>query len=669
MAIVVAITPPRGQSVDATRKQLLDRVRPSGWNNPAPRPVYDLVILGAGPAGLAAADEAIAAGLSLALVERDFLGGTSLNTGSVPSKAIIATAHVFAAMREAHEFGAVFPAEPTVDFPAVMARMRRICSRIAEYHSVDRLCSAGVDVFFGEARFVEANGVLAGSTRLNFRKALIATGARSSPCAIPGLANVGYQTSETIFDSVTLPARLAIIGGGPLGCEMAQAFCRLGSHVILLQNDPKFLPREERDAAELLSLALSRDGVETRLNTTVTGARGEAGAKVLETVNNEVQADFTVDEVLLSIGRVPTLVGLCAEAASVQADFASGIKIDDFLATSNPDVYAAGDVCMEHKFTNVAEITGRMAVRNAFAFAGKRINHLTIPWCTFSDPEIAHIGLYVWEARERGIPVTTVTVMMQDTDRAIVDGEDDGFVKIHIKDGTDQILGATIVASRASEMINEMSVIMWAGMGMRDLANVSLHIYPARNPMRSARPQPRLTFEPVAHKRVILGPAVSPEPGSCRRLVWSNNPPEHPVVSDTGFKDPTASALPNDDRLPVMSWRPDLIGQPALVTGANFRHWPRRRVGSGPRGLRCRRELRHPAGHRHGSGVRNRSDLFTRYRLARGCQQRERSGTDVRLTRSRISGRCILSSATRVLQRDAAIDQMTLEQWNTVASA
>jgi pyruvate/2-oxoglutarate dehydrogenase complex dihydrolipoamide dehydrogenase (E3) component len=476
----VTITPLVDKSDDSARRELLDRVRPANWENPAPKPVYDLVIVGAGPAGLAAAESAIALGLSVALLERYRLGGNSLNAGSIPSKAMIGTARVVTGVRDARDFGGFVRSKPLVDFAAVMTRMRRVRARIAEYCSVDRLRAAGVDVFFGDARFAGVKVIAVGDSVLAFRKALIATGARPSPCDIPGLERIGYQTSETIFDIETLPARLAIIGGGPLGCEMAQAFCRLGAHVILLQNDPKFLPREERDAAELLSLALSRDGVETRLNTTVTGARMAGGVRLLDTVNNEVRTFVEVDEVLLSVGRIPNMEGLCVEAARVRADPAQGIKVDDFLRTSNRDIYAAGDVCMTHKFTNVAETTGRMAVRNAFAGRGKRQSHLTIPWCTFCDPEIAHVGMYIWEARERGISVNTVTIMMQDNDRAIVDGQDDGFVKLHLKAGTGVILGATIVASRASEMINEMSVVMSAGIGMRDLANV-LHIYPAQS--------------------------------------------------------------------------------------------------------------------------------------------------------------------------------------------
>jgi pyruvate/2-oxoglutarate dehydrogenase complex dihydrolipoamide dehydrogenase (E3) component len=363
--------------------------------------------------------------------------------------------------------------------------MRRVRARVAEYCSLDRLRARGVDVFFGVARFTGPGTIGAGDATLSFRKALIATGARPKPSNITGLDEIGYLTSSTIFDIAALPKRLAIIGGGPLGCELAQAFCRLGAHVTIVQNDPKFLSHEGRDAAELLSMALSRDGVETRLNTTVVGARLENGVKVLDTINNEVKDTILADEILLSIGRVPNVEDLGLDAANIGCDPNAQITVDDYLRTTNPDVYAAGDVCVTHQFTNVAEATARIAVQNAFAAQAygnrqRQRSHLMVPWCTFCDPEIAHIGLEPWEARRRSIPVTTFTVMMQDVDRAITDGQDDGFVKIHVRDGTDEIVGATIVAARASEMINEMSVIMSAGIGMRDLAEI-LHTYPAQS--------------------------------------------------------------------------------------------------------------------------------------------------------------------------------------------
>jgi pyruvate/2-oxoglutarate dehydrogenase complex dihydrolipoamide dehydrogenase (E3) component len=273
---------------------------------------------------------------------------------------------------------------------------------------------------------------------------------------------------------------LAVIGGGPLGCEMAQAFCRLGSRVTIIQNDPKFLPREERDAAEILSRSMARDGVEIRLNTTVVGARGANGVKILQTVNNDVKGDIEADEILLSIGRVPNTEEIGLESAGIAVDAQRGIKVDDFLRTTNPNVYAAGDVCMELKFTNAAQASALIAVRNALSEGQDRQSRLVVPWCTYCDPEIAHIGLHVWEARLQSIPIKSYTVMMHDVDRAITDGSDAGFVKIHIAEGTDQILGATIAASRASELINEMSVIMSAGIGMNDLASV-VHTYPAES--------------------------------------------------------------------------------------------------------------------------------------------------------------------------------------------
>jgi len=469
---------PRAKPDD--EKTFLRRVRPEDWKNPVPRSAYDLAIVGAGPAGLAAAESAARLGFRVALIERNRMGGNSLNVGSVPSKAIIRTARVYGTMQDAEEFGAPVPSEPALDFDKVMARMRRICTRISEYHSVHKLTALGVDVFFGAARFANADTLVVGGASVQFKKALIATGARPRTPDIPGLDGTGYRTSTTIFEMASLPKRLAVIGGGPLGCELAQAFCRMGSHVTIVQNDPKFLPREERDAAEILSRSMARDGVEIRLNTTVVGARRESGVKILETVNSDVKCDVETDEILLSIGRVPNVEELGLEMAAVEFDADHGIKVDDFLRSTNPNVYAAGDVCLALKFTNAAQFSARTAVQNALMNTQQRQSSTAIPWCTYCDPEIAHIGLHVWEARRQSIPIRSFTVMMHDVDRAITDGQDIGFVKIHIAQDSDRILGATIVASQASELINEMAVIMSAGIGMKALAEM-VHTYPAQS--------------------------------------------------------------------------------------------------------------------------------------------------------------------------------------------
>ncbi len=455
-------------------------VRPQAWQNPQPSGVYDLAVIGAGPAGLAAVELATRHGLRVAIIERDRLGGNSLNAGSIPSKAMIRTGRVDAALRDGADIAVSVPAMLQTNFAAVMARMRRIRTRIAGYQSAQRLSARGVDVYFGDAQFLSPGALAVGGVPISFKKALIASGAQSQRSNITGLEQIGYFTSESIFDITALPKRLAVIGGGPLGCELAQAFCRLGSQVTIVQNDPKFLPHEERDAAELLSLALSKDGVETRLNTTVIAARQGKGEKLIDTVNNEVNSSIAVDEILLSIGRVPNTANLGLEAAGIESDAVDGINVDDYLCTTNTNVYAAGDACKAHKFTNIAETSACIAVRNAFGQRTERESHLLIPWCTYCDPEIAHIGMHVLEAKRQSIPITSFTVMMQDVDRAITDGQDEGFVKLYVRDGSDEILGATIVAARASEMINEMSVIMCAGIGMRRLATI-LHTYPAQS--------------------------------------------------------------------------------------------------------------------------------------------------------------------------------------------
>ena len=465
---------------DANERALLARVRPPDWVNPKPRALYDLAILGAGPAGLAAAEMAVSTGLSVALIERNVIGGNSLDVGSIPSKAMISSAARVAAFRDTYRFGVVKPAPPPVDFGAVMARMKRLRARIAGYHSAARLRDLGVDVFFSNAQFAGSHSLEINSGQISFKKALVATGARPKASDIPGFEQLNYFTSSTIFDITALPERLAIVGGGPLGCELAQAFCRLGSHVIIIQNEPKFLPNEERDAAELLSWALSRDGVEVRLNTSVTAGQMSNGIKTLVTLNNGIRDQVQANEILLSVGRVPNVEDLNLSKAGVDCLPSTGIEVDAFLCTRNPDIYAAGDVCSTHKFANVAEASGRLAVTNAFFSRDRQQSSQNIPWCTFCAPEIARIGLDVASARQQSIPVRSYTVMMQDVDRAITDGMEDGFVKICVRDGTDEILGATIVAARASEMINEMSVIMSAGVGMRALAEI-LHTYPTQS--------------------------------------------------------------------------------------------------------------------------------------------------------------------------------------------
>ncbi|MGY0556952.1 MULTISPECIES: mercuric reductase [unclassified Lysobacter] len=467
------------QTPSVNERDRLDNLRPPDWRNPPPATRYDLVVIGAGPAGLVAAQEAAGLGVRVALVEREMLGGNCVNTGCVPSKAMLRTSRVYAQMHEATRYGAQVPPEMPVDFAALMERMRGVRARISRADSAHRLAHAGIDVFFGQARFRGNDSVEVAGATLRFRKALIATGAHALIPDIPGLATAGYLTNHDAFEITELPRRLLVIGGGPLGCELAQAFSRFGSRTTIAQHWPLFLPREERDAAQVLSSVLARDGLEIRLNTRAVRVRVEAGRKLIDLVSDDFESTVEADAILTATGRAPNVEGLELEAAGVQYDPDRGIHVDDFLQTTNPLVYAAGDVCLEHKFTNVAEASGRIALHNGLFDAGEKLSGLVIPWCTYTDPEIAHVGLHVRHARELGIPVTTFTVPMHDVDRAITDNEEVGFVKIHVRDGSDLIIGATIVARHAGEMISEITLAMVAGIGLGTLSQV-IHAYPTQ---------------------------------------------------------------------------------------------------------------------------------------------------------------------------------------------
>ena len=462
---------------DAHERERLDNVHPAGWRNPQPADRYTLVVVGAGTAGLVAAHAAAALGAKVALIERNLLGGDCLNVGCVPSKALIRTSRLYAEMRNAAQYGAHIPGDIRVDFAAVMERMRGIRARISRADSVRRLVAAGVDVFFGQATFTGSDALTVDGATLRFKKALIATGARPKTPSIPGLVEAGYLTNESVFDVTELPRRLLIIGGGPLGCELAQAFCRFGAQTIIAQKWPLFLPREERDAAQILSDSFARDGIEVRLNSEVVNVRVDGGQKLVDLVSDDYRSTVAVDAILTGTGRAPNVEGLHLEIAGVDYDNEDGIHVNDFLQTSNPRIYAAGDACLEHKFTHTADASARIVVRNALFLGRQRLSALTIPWCTYTDPEIAHVGLYVRQARENDIPVKTFTIPMHDVDRAIADGEEAGFVKIHVTERTDRILGATIVARHEGEMINEITLAMVAGIGLRTLARV-IHAYP-----------------------------------------------------------------------------------------------------------------------------------------------------------------------------------------------
>jgi len=465
--------------MDAHNTRLVSNVHPSDWQNPTPAPCYNLVVIGAGTAGLVTAAGAAGLGAKVALVEKNLLGGDCLNVGCVPSKAIIRSSRAAFDLSQAGHFGVRVPEPAVVEFPAVMERMRKLRADISPHDSAARFAKLGVDVFLGEAHFADSNTVEVGGKALRFKRAVIATGARAVQPPIPGLTEAGFLTNETVFNLTDRPVRLAVIGGGPIGCELAQAFQRLGSHVVMFHKNAHLLDREDMDAAAIVQAAFIREGVALRLNAKITRVERNGGEKCVWYEAQGKEERMAVDEILAGAGREPNVEGLNLEAVGVQYDRRKGVVVNDCLQTTNPRIYAAGDVCLTLKFTHAADFTARIVIQNALFLGRKKASALTMPWCTFTDPEIAHVGLYEHEARERGVALDTYVREFKDVDRAVLDGEEDGFVKVHVKKGRDEIVGATIVARHAGEMISEISVAMAARLGLGKLASV-IHPYPTQ---------------------------------------------------------------------------------------------------------------------------------------------------------------------------------------------
>jgi pyruvate/2-oxoglutarate dehydrogenase complex dihydrolipoamide dehydrogenase (E3) component len=466
--------------VSTPHDQVLDsRVRPRDWVNPEPAGRYNLVVIGAGTAGLVTAAGAAGLGARVALVERDRMGGDCLNVGCVPSKALVRAARAWADVRGAGEHGVRVPEGVQVDFAAVMDRMRRLRASIAVADSAARFRDLGVDVFLGEGRFTGRDTVDVGGRTLRFRNAVIATGARAAAPPIPGLAEAGYLTNETVFDLTQLPRRLTVIGAGPIGCELAQAFARFGSLVTLLDTEPRVLPREDPDAATHIHHALAHDGVRLLLLNNLKRVERIAGGDRLHVEGAGGSTTLVADAILVAVGRSPNVENLGLEQAGVEYDTRTGVRVDDRLRTTNRRIFAAGDVCSPLKFTHNSDFQARVVIQNALFLGRARASRLVVPWCTYTDPEVAHVGLDEAQARARGIAVRTFAQHLHDVDRAVLDGETDGFVKVHVRAGTDTIVGATIVARHAGEMLPELTMAITRGIGLGALASV-IHTYPTQ---------------------------------------------------------------------------------------------------------------------------------------------------------------------------------------------
>ncbi|MFO1040862.1 MAG: mercuric reductase [Planctomycetaceae bacterium] len=471
------MTHPTLQPADEFNEKLRDLVHPMNWTNPNPVGRYNLVIIGAGTAGLVTAAGAAGLGAKVALIERDLMGGDCLNVGCVPSKALISAARAITATRSTIPFGIRVESPAVADFPEVMRRLRRLRSEIAPNDSAARFASLGVDVFLGHGRFTGPDEIEVGGKTLRFARAVIATGARAAIPPVPGLAEAGVLTNETIFSLTDLPPRLAVVGGGPIGCELAQAFARLGSQVTIIERSGQLLGREDADAAACVLASLRRDGVNVLLQTNVLRVESK-GIKTIavETPGTAKRDSIDVDQILVAAGRTPNVADLNLERAGVQYN-EKGVVVDDRLRTTNRKIFAAGDVCSPFKFTHAADFMARIVIQNSLFFGRARASSLTIPWCTYTSPEVAHVGVNEVSARDQQLAIQSFVQPLSHIDRALLDGASEGFVKIHVKAGTDQILGATIVADHAGEMIGEIVLAMTNRIGLKRLAS-TIHPYP-----------------------------------------------------------------------------------------------------------------------------------------------------------------------------------------------
>ncbi|MEP4149359.1 MAG: FAD-dependent oxidoreductase [Halioglobus sp.] len=454
----------------ANRRVLAAWSKPKHFDN-------NLLVIGAGSAGLVSALIAATVKAKVTLIERDRMGGDCLNTGCVPSKALIRSARMARYAQRAEEFG-LAPMDVQVRFPDVMQRIRSVIKTIEPHDSVERFTSLGVNCLQGEAKIVSPWEVEVNGNRVSARHIVIASGARPRVPDIPGLDQVAYLTSDTIWELDTLPARLLVLGAGPIGCELAQAFSSLGSQVTLVTHAERIMPREDPDVSEHVLAAFMAQGI--RVLTNAEPAQFTAGDMkgCQVSIHGETEV-LAFDQVLLAVGRTANVEGMGLESLGITLDNAGRVEVDDYLRTCVPSVLAAGDVAGPYQFTHMASHQAWYASVNALfgRFRKFRVDYSVVPWATFTNPEVGRVGLNEQEAVEQGIAYEISRYDISDLDRAIADGEAEGFVKVLTRPGSDRILGATIVGYHAGELINEFVLAMKHGLGLNKILG-TIHIYP-----------------------------------------------------------------------------------------------------------------------------------------------------------------------------------------------
>lgn len=460
---------------DLYNLELLRHVHPQDYVNPVPNGRYNLVVIGGGTAGLVTAVGAAGLGAKVALIEKHLLGGDCLNVGCVPSKALIRSSRAAHEIKRAKEFGLIVPSYE-VDFPAVMERVRKLRAHISPIDGVKSLTEKGVDVYLGAGKFIDSSTIEVGDRKLTFSRAILATGARPALPNIPGIDEIDPLTNETLFNLIELPERLAIIGAGPIGAEMAQAFARLGSKVTIYDVQSRFLPRDDRDASDIVKKSLEKDGVTFSLGAKNLRFSRDGKNKIITCDANGQSVSASFDQILVAAGRTPNTEGMNLEQVHVEVN-SDGINVNDQLRTTNPHIFACGDVCSKFKFTHAADALARVVIGNALFFSNAKASELNIPWATYTSPELAHVGVYA--DSDEGKHYQEIRFDLKHQDRAILDGADIGFIKI-LHDRRGQIKGATIVSEHAGELISEVVVAMNHNVSLSKLAS-DIHPYPTQS--------------------------------------------------------------------------------------------------------------------------------------------------------------------------------------------